>query len=92
MLLLVAIACGDDATAVPTTAPAATTGPAATTAPAATTGPAATTAPRATTAAPTVAPQPTAVPVVPASAKLGKKLTVALNSFDNEIMDPPRSR
>ena len=88
MVLLVAIACGDAATAVPTTAPVATTVPTtapATTAPDATTGPAATEA--ATTAAPTAAPQATATPVA-GEPKVGAKLTFALNNFGNERMNP----
>ena len=39
-------------------------------------------------AIPTAAAQPTATPVVAAGPRLANKLTVALNSFDNERMDP----
>ena len=79
VLLLVAIACGDDATAVPTTAPAATAVPDATAPDAPTTAPA--------TVAPTAAPQPTATPAA-MEPKLAAKLTLALNSFGNERMHP----
>ena len=90
-LLLVAIACGDDATAEPTSVTVATTAPP-TTAPA-------TTAPTAMapdtddamtpqpTAVPTAAPEPTTAPA-PGEQRLAAKLTVALNTFDNEVMDP----
>ena len=37
--------------------------------------------------APTAAPKPTAKPVVSGAPKLGGTLTVALNTFDNEVMD-----
>ncbi len=84
-LLVLAMACGEDAE--PTTTPAATTPPA-TTAPA-------TAAPEATmaaepTAVPTAAPQATPEPTeaMMMDAKLGGKLTVALNSFGNEDMNP----
>ena len=82
VLLLVAIACGDDATAVPATSVPATSVPA--------TSVPATSVPGSPTAAPIAMAEPTAVPAVPVmsgAAKLGDKLTVALNTFDNEVMD-----
>ena len=63
--------------------PAATTAPAATARPPATRAP----APTATRPAPTARPQPTATPFR-VGPRLAPKLTVAKNSFDNEIMDP----
>ena len=89
-LLLVAIACGDDATAEPTSVTVATTAPP-TTAPTAM-APDSTTAPDTAmtpqpTAVPTAAPEPTTAPA-PGEQRLAAKLTVAINSFDNEIMDP----
>ena len=97
-VLVTAMACGGDG-AQPTTAPEATRPPA-TTAPAvATEAPAdATEAPAAATKAPaTKAPEPTKAPIAtpePTTApvvdepKLGAKLTVAVNNFGNEIMNP----
>ena len=88
-VLLVGVACGEDATEEPTTAPVATTPAEATTAPVATTAPAttaaATTAPGpAPTATPTTAPEPTP----DAMPKAGAKLTFALNNFGNERINP----
>ena len=91
VLLLAAMACGDEATAEPTRAPA-TTAPA-TTAPTAM-APDSTTAPDAA-----MTPQPTPVPTAVATTapttapdvmtpKLGNRLRVAVNSFGNEDMNP----
>ena len=91
-VLLVGIACGEEATepptAAPTMAPEATVAPDATMAPEATTAAEDTMAPQATaapTAAPTTAPQPAPEVMEP---ELGAKLTFALNSFGNERMNP----
>ena len=81
VLLLVAIACGDDATSVPATSVPATSVPA-------TSVPATSVPATSVPGAPTATPQATTVPVVSTPAKLGKRLTVALNSFESEIMDP----
>jgi len=83
LLLVVALACGDDEpTAVSTAVPAAT----ATAVPAAT----ATAVPAEAAEAPTAAPQPTATPVTVGDG-LAQKLTIAINNFDKDDLDPYRS-